>query len=73
MAYYAARKGHHKIFQNHPQEPFQYVDLLADPFEVNPVSAASIPQGKELMKALMEHITKSGAIPWQMQRMAPKN
>ena len=70
MAYYAARKGHHKIFQNHPQEPFQYVDLLADPFEVNPVSAASIPQGKQLMKALMEHIRKSGAILWQIQRMA---
>jgi hypothetical protein len=25
------------------------------------------------LKALMEHIRKSGAIPWQMQRMAPKN
>jgi hypothetical protein len=70
MAYYAARKGHHKIFQNHPQEPFQYVDLLADPFEVNPLSAASIPQGKQLMKALMEHIRKSGAIPWQKKRKA---
>jgi arylsulfatase A-like enzyme len=65
MAYYAARKGNHKIFQNHPQEPFQYVDLQSDPLEQNPVPAASVADGKFLMKALMEHIRNSGAIPWQ--------
>jgi arylsulfatase A-like enzyme len=65
LAYYAARNGNHKIYQNHPQEPFQYVDLNSDPLERNPVPAASVADGKFLMKALMEHIRKSGAIPWQ--------
>jgi arylsulfatase A-like enzyme len=65
MAYYAARNGNHKIFQNHPQEPFQYVDLQSNPLERNPVPAASVADGKFLMKALMEHIRNSGAIPWQ--------
>ncbi|MEN9885179.1 MAG: hypothetical protein RLZZ420_2396 [Bacteroidota bacterium] len=72
MAYYAARNGNHKIFQNHPQEPFQYVDLQSDPLERNPVPAVSVADGKFLMKALMEHIRKSGAIPWQNPGMAPQ-
>jgi arylsulfatase A-like enzyme len=65
LAYYAARKKEHKIFQNHPQEPFQYVNLEKDPFEKTPVPATTVAEGKQLLRALMEHIRKSGAIPWQ--------
>jgi hypothetical protein len=32
----------------------------------------SVADGKFLMKALMEHIRKSGAIPWQKPGMAPQ-
>jgi arylsulfatase A-like enzyme len=63
-AYYAIRKGKWKLFQNHPFEPMMLVDLEADPFEKNPLPA----EGKvaqELTKALMAHIQRSGAIPWQ--------
>lgn len=71
LAYYAARKNEHKIFQNHPQESFQYVNLEMDPLEKNPVPAINVTEGKQLLKTLMEHIRKTGAIPWQKPGMAP--
>ena len=65
LAYYAARKGSFKILQNNPFQPFQFYDLDKDPLEKQPLKTAGDPHYKALVGELMEHIRKSGAVPWQ--------
>jgi len=63
-AYYAIRRGPWKLLQNHPFEPMKLVDLQKDPAEANPQPATG-KIANELTRALMEHIHKTGGIPWQ--------
>lgn len=62
-AYYAIRYGHWKLLQNGPFEPMQLFNLKEDPKEQNPLSG-SHPIFKELYSELMNHINRSGGIPW---------
>ena len=63
-AYYAVRRGPWKLLQNNPFEPMMLVNLEKDPAEANPVRPNN-KVGHELIQILMEHIQKSGEIPWR--------
>ncbi|MBN2270700.1 MAG: sulfatase-like hydrolase/transferase [Sedimentisphaerales bacterium] len=63
-AYYAARYGDFKLLQNTPFEPPQLYNLKEDPKEENPL-ANKHKMYNTLFAALRNHITKSGATPWQ--------
>ena len=52
------------LLQNHPFEPMQLVNLEKDPAEENPMPP-NTKVGNELIQILMQHIQKSGSIPWQ--------
>ena len=62
--YYAVRRGPWKLLQNDPFEPMQLVNLEKDPAEENPMPP-NTKVGNELIQILMQHIQKSGSIPWQ--------
>jgi arylsulfatase A-like enzyme len=64
LCYYAARKGKYKLLQNTPFEPMQLFDIVADPYEKQPLDENS-EKFRELKHELSQHIRKSGAIPWQ--------
>ena len=64
LCYYAARKGAYKLVQNTPFEKYQLFNLESDPLEKNPMDVG-LPQFKELMFGLSQHIRKAGAIPWE--------
>jgi len=63
-AFYAARQGDFKLLQNSPFEPLELYNLSEDPKEQKPLSSKHAMYDK-LFTALQNHITKSGAIPWQ--------
>jgi arylsulfatase A-like enzyme len=63
-AYYAARYADFKLVQNTPFEPLELYNLKEDPKEENPLPRKHKMYTK-LFTALREHITKSGAVPWQ--------
>lgn len=63
-AYYATRYGDFKLVQNTPFEPLELYNLKEDPKEENPLPRKHKMYAK-LFNALREHITKSGALPWQ--------
>ena len=63
-AYYAIRKGKHKLLQNTPFEPMQLFDLEADPKEEKPLPLNS-KIANDLTRALMDHLQKAGSVPWQ--------
>ncbi len=63
-AYYAIRRGPWKLLQNHPFEPMMLVNLASDPAEAKPMPANG-EVANELMRILMDHVQKSGTIPWQ--------
>jgi arylsulfatase A-like enzyme len=65
QAYYAARKGDHKILQNTPYEAIQYFNLKEDPYEQEALEQADSEIFKNLREELREHIQQSGSIPWQ--------
>ena len=63
-AYYAIRRGPWKLLQNNPFEPMHLVNLANDPEEKSPLLINNkITQN--LTRSLMEHLQKSGKIPWQ--------
>ncbi len=64
-AYYAARRGDYKILQNTPWEPMRLFNMATDSTEQNPMEGQGNPEYTSLFKALMEHVRKSGAVPWQ--------
>lgn len=64
LPYYAARFGDFKLLQNNPNETFQLYNLKADPGERQPLDEKHEMYAK-LIEALREHITRSGAVPWQ--------
>jgi arylsulfatase A-like enzyme len=64
QAYYAARQGDFKLLQNSPFEPLELYNLKDDPKEERPLDRTHPMYGK-LFKALQNHITESGAVPWQ--------
>lgn len=63
-AYYAARQGNFKLLQNTPFEPLRLYNLAEDPQEQNPLDDKH-PMYRKLFNALQNHVSKSGAIPWQ--------
>lgn len=64
-AYYAARRGDYKILQNSPWEPMRLFNVTTDSTEQNPMDGKGDPEYTSLFKALMEHVRKSGSVPWQ--------
>ncbi len=66
LCYYAVRKENYKLLQNTPFEPMQLFDIVADPFEKQPLDENS-ERFKELKYELSQHIRKSGAVPWQKE------
>lgn len=64
LAYYAVRKGDHKLVQNTPYEPFQFFNIAEDIAEQNPLPEDCDPC-RQMKKELEHHINKSGAIPWK--------
>ncbi len=65
QAYYAARRGDHKILQNTPYEPFQFYNIGNDPYEKSPLPVSDSEIYKSLRTELRKHIQQSGSIPWQ--------
>ncbi len=63
-AYYAARQGDYKLLQNNPFEPLKLYHLAEDPQEQNPLDDKH-PMYRKLFTALQNHVTASGAVPWQ--------
>ena len=63
-AYYSIRRGPWKMLQNTPFEPMKLINLKDDPAEKNPMPATG-KVADDLMRTLMNHIQKSGRIPWQ--------
>ncbi len=63
-AYYAARQGDFKLVQNSPFEPLELYNLRDDPEEGRPLDSRH-PMYAKLFRALQNHITESGAVPWQ--------
>jgi arylsulfatase A-like enzyme len=64
QAYYAARQGDFKLLQNSPFEPLELYNLKDDAKEERPLDRKH-PMYGTLFKALQNHITESGAVPWQ--------
>ena len=65
-AYYAIRRGPWKLLQNSPFEPMQLFNIDQDLQEKSPISSnKKIVQN--LKRSLMDHIQRSGKIPWQKQ------
>ncbi|MFP6616528.1 MAG: sulfatase-like hydrolase/transferase [Candidatus Hydrogenedentota bacterium] len=65
-AYYAIRRGKWKLLQNSPFEPMALYDLESDPQEKMPLPK-NHPQYRALSRELMEHISRSGRVPWQRE------
>jgi len=63
-AFYAARQGDFKLLQNSPFEPLELYNLSEDPKEQKPLDRKH-PMYNKLFTTLQNHITKSGAVPWQ--------
>jgi len=68
-AYYAIRQGNWKLLQNTPFEPMALYDLESDPQETTPLPI-NHPQYRTLSQELVNHISRSGLIPWQREEMA---
>jgi len=64
QAFYAARQGDFKLLQNSPFEPLELYNLGEDPKEQKPLDKKH-PMYNRLFTTLQNHITKSGAVPWQ--------
>jgi len=64
QAYYAARLGDCKLLQNSPFEPMELYNIKDDPKEQKPLDRKH-PMYSKLFTALQNHITQSGAVPWQ--------
>jgi len=64
LCYYAAIKGEYKLIQNTPYEPMQLFNIIDDPFEKEPLDDRS-EKFNQLRYELMQHIRRSGTIPWQ--------
>ncbi|MEO5603806.1 MAG: sulfatase-like hydrolase/transferase [Cyclobacteriaceae bacterium] len=62
---YALRLGGWKLLQNSPYEPMELYNLKSDPLEKNNIIKQEPEMYKKLNTLLMEHIQKSGMVPWQ--------
>lgn len=65
QAHYAARHQNFKLVQNTPFEPYQLFDLNEDPRESSPIADTRHPMYRKLQRELIQHIRRSGAVPWQ--------
>ncbi len=63
--YYALRRGDWKLLQNTPFEPYQLYNLREDPLEAKDQARAQPKVLRELSAALMRHIQRAAATPWQ--------
>lgn len=63
--FYALRRGDWKLLQNTPFERYQLYNLKDDPGETRDLAAAEPGVYKELAAALMLHVQRAGAVPWQ--------
>ena len=67
-AFYAARFGDWKLLQNTPFEPMRLYNLADDPGEKKPLDD-SHPRHRELADALLRHVIRAGAVPWQKPQL----
>ena len=65
-AYYAIRRGPWKLLQNSPFEPMRLFNIDQDLQEKSPLSSDKR-IAQNLKRYLMDHIQRSGKIPWQKQ------
>ena len=65
-AYYAIRRGPWKLLQNSPFEPMRLFNIDQDLQEKSPLSSNK-KIAQSLKRYLMDHIQRSGKIPWQKQ------
>jgi arylsulfatase A-like enzyme len=63
--FYAYRRGDWKLLQNTPFQPYELYNLKDDPGEQHNVAASEPKIYRELAAALMRHIQRAGATPWQ--------
>ncbi len=63
--FYALRRGDWKLLQNTPFERYQLYNLKDDPGETRDLAAAEPKVYRELCAALMLHVQRAGATPWQ--------
>jgi len=65
MAIQAIRLGDWKLLQPNPFSPFELYNLAEDPRETTNLVDQQKGKRDELIKLLMEHIRRGGAVPWQ--------
>ncbi len=63
--YYAVRRGHWKLMQNSPFEPYQLFNLRDDPREEHDLADQEPEVYTSLSRALRRQIQKAGTVPWQ--------
>ncbi len=63
--YYAMRFGNYKILQNTPHTPFQFFNVMDDPFEKSPLPSDTSTIFKDLISHLNQRIKEAASIPWQ--------
>jgi arylsulfatase A-like enzyme len=63
--FYALRRGDWKLLQNTPFQPYELYHLKDDPGETRDLAKSEPKIYRELTAALMLHIQRAGATPWQ--------
>jgi arylsulfatase A-like enzyme len=61
----ALRQGDWKLVHNFPTQAFELFNLATDPLEQVDLAKTKQPKLREMMSALMLHIQRGGAVPWQ--------
>jgi arylsulfatase A-like enzyme len=70
--FYALRRGDCKLLHNTPFQPYELYNLRDDPGETRDLARSEPRIFRELTAALMRHIQRAGATPWQAPGAARK-
>jgi arylsulfatase A-like enzyme len=63
--FYALRRGDWKLLQNTAFQPYELYNLKDDPMESRDLAKSAPKIYRELTAALMLHVQRAGATPWQ--------
>ncbi|MFD1139527.1 sulfatase-like hydrolase/transferase [Larkinella insperata] len=61
----AVRQGDWKLLQPNPFSPYELYNLKDDPKETTDLASREKAKAAELTRLLMDHIRRSGSVPWQ--------